>query len=373
MIEAASPGMVAVLVGVASALGIVVFIPILKIVMDIAEYSYANARISAMDGALIKKKRYAELVDVNNIEEFVGMLENTSYSEFLGKIGVTVDENSVESAIEKQYLSEKERIVSMLPDPARKAMGIYFAREEVALLKNILRRISSGLREFEGIEPVGRIDQNRLASLTEAESVKEFVARLEGTEYYSCMNAAYSEYEGTGNLIFLERAIDKYIMDEIWQRIAYSQMPLLQEFVGREIDTQNIMICLRAKVDGIKGAGLEKYIIQGGRELTEKKLRELVDSESVQDVISLLEGTFYGKILSEALPRYEEEGLSVFEEALRRYAYAHSTDFAVQVLKIGPTLAYLTRKENELVNLKTIIKCKSINMDKDKIEGLLVV
>jgi len=147
----------------------------------------------------------------------------------------------------------------------------------------------------------------------------------------------------------------------------------MQEFIGREIDVQNIMLSLRAKVDGIKGNELEKYVINGGYELNEKKVKEIIDSESVHDVVSLLEGTGYGKILSEAMPKYEGEGLSVFEDGLRRYRYAISKDFAAQVLNTGPVIAYLIRKENEVTNLKTIMKCKSINMDKDKIESLLVV
>ena len=373
MIEGLSPQVFAVLVGVATVFGITIFLPILKLVMDVAEYSYANARISSMDGALIKKKRYSELVDVGNLEEFVGMLDNTSYEEFLGKIGTSIDENSVEGAIEEEYANTKGRVVSMLPEDAKKAMGAYLKVEEVHLVKNILRRIASGYRNFEGLRPLGEISSTRLTSLVEADTVKEFIARLEGTEYYGCLNAAHGEYESSNNLIFLEGAIDKHVMDQIWKGVSYSQMPLLYKFVGREIDIQNIMVSLRAKADGIKGSDLEKYITKGGYEIEKKTMKEVIDAESVEDVVSLLEGTSYGKILSDTLPAYGENGLSIFEDGLRKYRYALSKGFAVQVLHIGPVLAYLTRKENEITNLKTIIKCKSINMGKDEIEGLMVV
>jgi len=373
MIEGLPTEALAFLIGIAAAIGIIIFVPVLKLVLDIAAHSYANTRVSAMNGALIKKRRYSELVDVNNIEEFVGMLEGTPYSEFLGKMGVSVGENAVEEALEKEYASEKEKIIKILPDSIKKIMAVYFKREEAMVIKNIMRKISSGFREFEGIEPVGKINANRISSLIEADSVKEFVARLEGTEYYEAMNTALGEYENGENLIYLERAIDKYVMDKIWNLVAYAGVPLMQEFIGREIDVQNIMLSLRAKVDGIKGNELEKYVINGGYELNEKKVKEIIDSESVHDVVSLLEGTGYGKILSEAMPKYEGEGLSVFEDGLRRYRYAISKDFAAQVLNTGPVIAYLIRKENEVTNLKTIMKCKSINMDKDKIESLLVV
>lgn len=372
MIEGISPQAMAFGAGVAAALGIIVFVPVLKIVLDIAEYSYANARISAMSGALIKKKRYTELVDAGNIEEFVGMLEGTPYSDFLGKMATGVDENSVEEAIGKEFVVEKDKIVSMLPQTAKRVIGVYFKKEEVHLLKKVLRGIASDVRSFDGLEPAGKISASRLTSVTEADTVKEFVARLEGTEYYAPINAAYPEYESTGNLIFIERAFDKYIMDSIWQRIAYAEMPLLLEFVGREIDIENIMISIRVKADGIKGTELAKYIINGGYEIREKGLKELIDAETVQDVVSLLEGTGYGKVLSEALPGYEEGGLSVFEDALRKFKYGLAANFAVQVLHIGPVLAYLIRKENEIINLKTIIKCKSIDMNKDKIGALVV-
>ena len=366
---------IALLIGGAAAVGIIVFMPVLKLVLDIAEYSYSNTRISGMNGALVKGKRYSELLDAQNLDEFVGMLDNSPYTEFFGKLGTNINDETVERAIEEEYAFEKDKIMSILPDSAGRLLRVYFKREEVRLIKNILRGISSGDRSMLGeLQPLGAINPARLGSLLEAENVKEFVARLEGTQYYEPLNNAYPEYEEAKNLIFLESAIDRYILDQIWKYTAYAEnLQILREFIGLEIDINNIMVSLRAKEDKIRGQELERHLIRGGLQLNEKRLKEVSDAEGVQDVVSLLEQTNYGPVLSEVLPKYDAEGIVVFQNALRKYSVGVSKNFAAQTFQLGPTLAYLIRKENEVTNLKTIVNCKAVGMDKTRIEGMLVV
>ncbi|MEN6592796.1 MAG: V-type ATPase subunit, partial [Methanobacterium sp.] len=134
----------------------------------------------------------------------------------------------------------------------------------------------------------------------------------------------------------------------------------LHEYVGNLVDITNIKMILRAKADGLKYDDIEPYMVSDGYQIREWKLKDLMESEDVSGVVNGLEGTDYAPMLTESLTDYTETGsIQAFEKALDN----HISKVAMRISQknqfgIGPMIGYLNKKENEIKNLKIIIRGK---------------
>ena len=115
------------------------------------------------------------------------------------------------------------------------------------------------------------------------------------------------------------------------------------------------LVCNYDKYDDISN-----YILTDGYQLREWKLKDLMDSPDVTNVVSGLEGTKYSEALTDAVPQYNETGsVAVFERALDLYVAEHAKSLSSKKpLGVGPIIGYLSQKEAEIKNLKIIARAK---------------
>lgn len=354
-------------------IGVALFIPVLKLILDIAQYSYPNARVSAMDGKLFKRKKYSALMESASLEELASMLEGTTYEHEVGEIGGNVSVKTLEGAVGKEHLQARERLLKILPPDARKLYSVYFKRIEADVLKALLRSKFSGVDL--PVQPYGQYDETSVNRLKEATDVKELVSRLEKSEYYPALNTALNEYEQTKSLLPLEVALDSYVLNRAWGRISSSSndFKLLKNFLSMEIDLANINFAVRAKADGLSGEAVEKFMINGGT-LSQKLKKEMADVGKVSDLQSVLESTAYGKVFSEVLSLFEaSNSLGEFGRAFRKYRLGIANGLVVRSTGLGPSLGYMLKKENEVQNLNTVIRCMAEKVPQKRIEELIVL
>jgi V/A-type H+-transporting ATPase subunit C len=135
---------------------------------------------------------------------------------------------------------------------------------------------------------------------------------------------------------------------------------IVYSYVGTQVDVANLKLIIRAKQDGLDYDAISPYILEEGYQLREWKLKDLMESPDVTNVVSGLEGTKYADALTDAMPIYNETGsVAVFEKALDTYTSDYSKSLAVKKpLGIGPIIGYLSQKENEIKNLKIIARAK---------------
>ena len=95
----------------------------------------------------------------------------------------------------------------------------------------------------------------------------------------------------------------------------------------------------------------------------------------IDEVLDALKDTPYGKPLDEAAAAYLEVGsISVFERALEDYVMrkalaARLTD----PLGVGVAISYLWAKQNEVTNLRIIVKGKTVQMPADRMRKELIL
>ena len=339
--------------------GAVVVIITSRPILDIYPYLNPSARVRARTGRLFDEKQISELVETNDVEEVENYLRGSpDYANVL-------DEYPLDKALDVERANTYDFIARVAPKEVKDPFVIMSKKTDIDNIKSLLTAKEVGLTPDETKElliPRGSL-YNDLASLVDADNVTDVVTSLDGTEYATVLEDALPEYEEKHMTLPLEAALDKYYLSNL---LRSSDVPsdenkqILYSYVGTQVDVDNLKLILRAKEDGLTYDDISRYILADGYQLREWKLKDLMDSPDVTNVISGLEGTKYASALADAMPVYNETGsVAVFEKALDAYSSQYSKSLAIKKpLGIGPIIGYLSQKENEIKNLKIIARAK---------------
>ena len=144
--------------------------------------------------------------------------------------------------------------------------------------------------------------------------------QIDGTEYATALEDALPQYEDTNMILPLESALDKYYLGKL---LHSSDVPsdenkqILYSYVGTQVDVANLKLIIRAKEDGLDYDAIAPFILEEGYQLREWKLKDLMESPDVTNVVSGLEGTKYAEALTDVMTLYNDTGsVAVFEKAL---------------------------------------------------------
>ncbi|WP_407413610.1 V-type ATP synthase subunit C [Methanobrevibacter sp.] len=339
--------------------GAVVVIITSRPILDIYPYLNPSARVRARTGRLFDEKQISELVETNNVEEVENYLRGSpDYANVL-------DEYPLDKALDVERANTYDYIARVAPKDVKGPFVIMSKKTDIDNIKSLLTAKEVGLTPDETRElliPCGSLYDD-LTSLVDTDNVTDIVTSLDSTEYATVLEDALPEYEEKQMTLPLEAALDKYYLSNL---LRSSDVPsdenkqILYSYVGTQVDVDNLKLILRAKEDGLTYDDISHYILADGYQLREWKLKDLMDSPDVTNVISGLEGTKYSSALADAMPVYNETGsVAVFEKALDAYSSNYSKSLAIKKpLGIGPIIGYLSQKENEIKNLKIIARAK---------------
>ena len=339
--------------------GAVVVIITSRPILDIYPYLNPSARVRARKGRLFDEKQISEMVEANNVEE----VEN--YLKAVPEYAEVLDDYSLDKALDIQRADTYDFIARLAPKEVKDPFAIMSKKTDINNIKSLITAKEVGLSPEETKElliPRGSLYKD-LSSLVDADNVTDIITSLDGTEYATVLEDALPEYEEKQMTLPLESALDKYYLGKL---LHSSDVPsdenrqILYSYIGTQVDADNLKLILRAKEDGLSYDDISRYILDDGYQLREWKLKDLMDSPDVTNVISGLEGTKYAEALTDVVPQYNETGsVAVFERALDVYVTEHAKSLSSKKpLGIGPIIGYLSQKEAEIKNLKIIARAK---------------
>jgi V/A-type H+-transporting ATPase subunit C len=344
---------------VLAVIGAVIVVVSIRPVLEFYPYTSPNARVRARRGRLFDEKQLSEVVEANTLDEVKNYLRGVpEYAEY-------VEKYPLEKALDSQLAETHDLLARIAPDDIKETFDILLSKWDISNLKSIIIAKEAGLTREETenlLIPFGELKDSS-DKLLDAKNIEEVVNALEGTEYAQVLEDAIPEYQKTGMLLPLEAALDKNYLNNLVRSVANpadDNSKLLQSYIGTLVDTTNLKIILRAKVDGLKYEEIQSYMISNGYQIREWKLKELMESEDVEGVVSSLEGTKYAHILSESMPDYTSTGsIAPLEAALdANVRKTANTISKKKPIGIGPIIGFLSRKETEVRNLKIIARGK---------------
>ena len=339
--------------------GAVIVIIASRPVLDIYPYLNPSARVRARKGRLFNEKQISEIVETNNVEE----VEN--YLKGIPEYADVLDEYPLDKALDVERANTYDFIARIAPKEVKDPFAVMSKKTDIGNIKSLLTAKEVGLSPDETKElliPCGSL-YGDLESLADSEKVTDIVTSLDGTEYAAALEDALPQYEETNMILPLESALDKYYLGNLLRSSdvpADENRQIVYSYVGTQVDVANLKLIIRAKQDGLDYDQIAPYMLEEGYQLREWKLKDLMESPDVTNVVSGLEGTKYAEALTEVIPVYNETGsVAVFEKALDVYAANYAKSLSVKKpLGVGPIIGYLSQKENEIKNLKIIARAK---------------
>jgi V/A-type H+-transporting ATPase subunit C len=338
---------------------------------------YTFARISAMKSLLLKKEDYDRLLKMDN-SEIVKFLQEGVYRDEINTLsikysGIKLVENALSSHLCKIFLKLKR-----ISDPGIEyLMDQYLKRYDYWNLKTILRIKLTGAKE-DGINdlflPVGSLNLSDLKKLLKKEGIREILS-ASGIVDIKEFKEAIEKYEQTKDLSLIENLLDyHYFKDSSFfaDKIP-EQGKLFKEFFTHEFDIYNLKIILKKIFFNLNKKYAAQFIIKGGKEISEKKLAELLSCTNFSTFAKGVSRTPYGKQFSD-LKEGSEDLLLKCEIALDQFLLRKSVLlFHQHPLSVDVVLGYMFAKEVEIKNLRAIIKSKQFSFSNDYIKKVIIV
>ncbi len=340
-------------------------------------YGYSNARIKAMQAELLSKKDFDSLIDLNSLKEIISFLDRTGYKKDL--VDTVLDSsgaNQVELALGKNLARTLKKLVKVSPKNAEKTLKGLFERFDVLNLKTIL--LAKHLNEpKEKIEPflidLGNLSPGLIQRLLEKKTVVETINALNATVYGKTLNSLLKQYNDSGEVTIFLTALDKHFYNNLPSLVQgfFGDEKKVFELLKLETDINNSMNVLRALKAGVSREKIKSLILDGGN-VSREKFELVFKAKDFESSLKVIEKILGEKGLADVYSK--EKRLSLIESKLEKSLAEKSLNaFKRSNLSLGALVGFMYLKEQEVNNIRKIIRAKQFNLNKDEIKKMLVL
>jgi len=341
------------------------------------KYAYSNARVKAMKEALLPSGTFEQMVAANTIRDVIGILERTDYKVDFSEPALRYSgADLVDFALGKHLVRKARKILSFTPPEALPAVLSVLEKWDVYNLKTILLAKHLGYPNKEIaplLVPAGVFTEPELNRILERVSVEDVVSFIGGTGYGVELKPLIDNYKRTKNAQPLLNAVERHFYVNLSRSIPPNipdGMKILA-LVKMEVDNRNIVNILRGKCEGAKEQEIRQYMIGGGR-LSASELDRLIGCRSADEVVKAVCERY--RLEGVAAVYKQTHSIVAVEIALERMVMEFGLKtLRTSVLSPGALIGYLYLKENEITNIRKILRGKEFGMSPEKIRETMVL
>ncbi|MCR4335183.1 MAG: V-type ATPase subunit [archaeon] len=342
------------------------------------EFGYANARVKAMKQALLGEKEINAMTEANSADGVYSLLEKTQYREDLvvSALKERTIADQIEFATTKNFSRTLQKIVKIVPKKFENEIKELFEKYDVNNLKTIL--VSKHLGKVkEKIEPLiidsMSISKGRMNKILDATSVKEVVNLLGGTIYGKVLQKHLKEYEKDNEISSLIFALDEYYYSKLPSiaKNPYGDERIILKMLKSQADIRNISNICRGKKDNITADKLHEMMIKSGN-IRGDVLEKACSAKNVEEAAKIFEKNYS---LGKAIEEYKKTGslIPIEMELERNVAKKGLKVLRNSVLSLGTIAGFLFLKEEEVNNIRKIVRCKEFNLPQEQIKEMTVI
>ncbi|TAL48192.1 DUF2764 family protein [archaeon] len=293
-------------------------------------YAYTNTRVRVMKSKLLKPEDMQRFIKMS-VPEITRSLQEMEYKNEISDLGLKFKGASlIEYALNKNLENAFSKIMAFALKKSRGQIMIYLRRYDVANIKTILRGKKSGASNEQIINEIvasGELTRDFLKKVVEeSKDVKGAIEFFKSTIYYPIL-AKHAD-----DISKMEDELDKFY----YKMAVGSSEKHLHDYISLEIAVKNYLNELRSKKTNIN---VEK--------LSDSKVRLNIpfDKDSIDARV------YAKKMLVTKAVRM----VNMFKRDVR------------------PVLGYFVAKENEVSNLRILVRGKHSGLDESIIQKELVV
>lgn len=325
-------------------------------------YTYAVARIRAIEKKLLDKSKLDRMIDSSSPEDALKVLVEADYGLASGE---AANAYGYEAILAEERVKVYRLLKEIAPEPG--VFDIFLIQNDYHNIKAFLRaEFSSGKELDTGIlmEP-GTIGTDKLRASIRDRNLSELPP---------IMKKAVEEC-----IELFNRTRDPMSMDVILDKAAYSQMKdmadksgnsFLKELISILIDLTNMKMFLRLKRLKKTWDFLQKVLIPGGNVDT-KVFIEFLET-SYEAFVEAMRYKRYGQLLEESIEKLKQTGsMTEFEKRSDNFIISHAKKAKYLAFGMEPLVGYILAKENEIRNARIVLVGKINKMPNDIIRERL--
>ena len=347
------------------------------------DYGYINARMRGMKSRLLTHRALDDLILRPDLDSVIADLENSPYrDDIIAAKGQFSGILCIEYALRQNFIRTFRKIqdFSRAEEEAEQYIRIFLHRWDVQNIKTILRgkNIHATADEMLGcLVTAGELDEATFRELLRQPDVRAVIDLLATwrIRYAKPLTAAFPEFAKTRDLAVLECALDRFYYTDAMAAVkdpTYNNT-LIRNLLALEIDVVNLRTVLRMVRDHVPPEDAGRYLLGGGREFNEKKLRRLLSLSTIEDVVKALETTRYRFLAEVPESVMRSQKISVIEKELERFLIKKGVGaFLLDPLSVGSVIGYFWAKHNEVTNIRIISRCKTADFPVEDLREELV-
>ncbi len=347
------------------------------------DYGYCNARVRGMKSRLLGQQFLERLMESHDMSQLITTLSETEYRSELEEAlihGRTAEE--IDEALKNNMVRTYRKVQGFLNDEAAEIMPALLGRWDLFDVKTIIRgkHMQLPVEEIEeSLLDVGVFSAVELKALSRQEDVKAVSDTLTtwGSPYAVPLRACMAEYQQDLDLSVVELALDRYYYG--WaSEILEGRGParkVARDILGMQVDSINLVTLFRLMKTDVSEMDPARFFLPGGRFLREEVFLAAAALSDVDEVLDLLKRTPYGSQLEAVVVTYVEEGsIAVFERAMEDFVMRKALTVGTgDPLGFGVLVSYLWAKQNEVTNLRIVVKGRAVGMPAERIRKELIV
>ncbi|MHB8894196.1 MAG: V-type ATPase subunit [Candidatus Geothermincolia bacterium] len=338
--------------------------------VDLSDYGYVNARVRGMRSYLLSKDFFIRLVEADSFDAMYSMLEQTVYRRDLNEAVLTNPERpDYDQALSLNQIASFRKILDSTGGEAHMLCTVLMSRYDVQNIKTVLRGKKGNATPSEVLAlmvPVGSVKMDILEQMAQAREIRDAINVLISAQikYGKVLAAAYEDYQKKDmDLAVLELALDKFHYSDGLSILSGkdSNVEMVREILTAEIDMRNISTLVRIRGLKLDDEEVENLRIAGGT-LSQDEFLGLHRLGDIVQIVSEYPDPRLRKLLEKALAEYQEIDVVAFDKELEREIIRRGVAMSnVDVLGIGVTIGYLFSKQNEIINLRIMLRGKMMD------------
>jgi len=324
---------------------------------DRTKFTYAVARIRALEDRMVDEAKLLRMIDAPDFEGAHSVLNETQYAELFDRLKVQFD-------FEELLRLELRRLKGLLErlSPSNPILEALWYKYDIHNIKLLLKAKVLGKKvDIAHLFHVGNISSDLLQS---------YILQGSGfipAETRELIGNVDAEYKKSGDPEIINSLLDKEYFSRLKKVAELNVVPFFISFVRSQIDLADIKIFLRVKT-GKRDAEIFKSSFISGGTLSLSFFLEIFD-KSIEDFSGKLKFSSYGAAVSEGIDLYMKEGSFVaLEKLMEDYLLDHLRFSKRLSFGIEPLIGYMFAKESEIKTLRLIFRSKMENVPPETIK-----
>ena len=329
------------------------------------DYAFANGRIRKLENGLLNKDILDRMIKSNDIVSALKILTESDLNDYSFDLNNPSD---FEDSLNQELLQTYDLIKSISKVSTFNFLYFTFASKYDFHNIKILIKSKYLKKEFssELISPIGTLNVEKLNSAIKDEKYEDIPYSFE-----VLIKKTLTEYNKFKDPEIIDFVLDKerYVM--IFNKIRETEIieeeePYLRRFIKINIDLNNIINCIRAKIRGEKKTFTKEFLIPEG-DFKIDNLIEVYDSP-LSSWFEKLRYTDYKNIIELGVNYFQKNNsLMELEKLIDNFILNFSKIGKYITFGIEPIVGFITAKENDIKNIRIILSGKLNNLSPDEI------